>query len=42
MRYLVFLAMHSNSRTLTKYTIFFSGKLPHPFSTYLVKIHIFH
>jgi len=41
MQYLVFLAIRSNLRTLTKYTGFFR-KLPDSFSNYLVKIHIFH
>jgi len=44
MKYLVFLAIHSNSRTLTKCAILVQRRIrePHPFSNYLVKIHIFH
>jgi len=44
MQYLVFLAVRSNSRTLMKCVIFVRRHVggPHPFSTYLVKIHIFH
>jgi len=39
--YLVFFAVCSNSRNLTKCAIFFRTG-PHPFSTCVVKIHIFH
>jgi len=44
MRYLVFLATRSNSHSLLKCAIFIQRHVrgPHPFSTYLVKIHIFH